>query len=108
MTLSEKIQHIRQSEISKLVFDGKVLGLRIKIFNAETESFEYGDFELETITDNRLIGFVKGIRGMNSIELHRKDGLLVSDIEETNGVVVDNITDPEAVLSTMEVIYSVK
>ena len=49
MTLTEKLNYVKQSELYKLAYNGKVLGLRVKIFNSETEKFNYYDFELDLI-----------------------------------------------------------
>ena len=111
MTLFEKLEHIKQSELYKLAYNGKVLGLRVKIFNSETEKFNYYDFELDLIKSKDLKDFVKGLQSMKSIALKEHNGLLMSGAEINNNIVIQEFKDTgvaEDVLSKLKLIYESK
>ena len=111
MTLAEKLNLIKQSELYKLAYNGKVLGLRVKIFNSETEKFNYYDFELDLIRSKELVDFVKGLHGMKSIALKKQNDLLLSGAEINNNVVIQEFKDSgvaEDVLFKLKLIYDSK
>lgn len=111
MTLAEKLNLIKQSELYKLAYNGKVLGLRVKIFNSETEKFNYYDFELDLIKSKELVDFVKGLHGIKSIALKKQNDLLLSGAEINNNVVIQEFKDPgvaEDVLFKLKLIYDSK
>lgn len=113
MTLAEKLTHIRESELFKLDFEGRTLGLRVKFFNANADKFEYYDFELETISKNKeIVTFVKSIKNMRSIVLHRDGkGLLVSDEEVKNNLIIQEFeseADAVRVLEPLRKIYELR
>lgn len=111
MTLVEKLNLIKQSELYKLAYNGKVLGLRFKIFNSETEKFNYYDFELDLIKSKELVDFVKGLHGMKSIALKKQNDLLLSGAEINNNVVIQEFKDSgvvEDVLFKLKLIYDSK
>ena len=111
MTLAEKLNLIKQSELYKLAYNGKVLGLRAKIFNSETEKFNYYDFELDLIKSKELVDFVKGLHGMKSIALKKQNDLLLSGAEINNNVVIQEFKDSgvaEDVLFKLKLIYDSK
>jgi hypothetical protein len=111
MTLAEKLNLIKQSELYKLAYNGKVLGLRVKIFNSETEKFNYYDFELDLIKSKELVDFVKGLHGMKSIALKKQNDLLLSGAEINNNVVIQEFKDSgvaEDVLFKLKLIYDSK
>lgn len=111
MTLAEKLNLIKQSELYKLSYNGKVLGLRVRIFNSETEKFNYYDFELDLIKSKELVDFVKGLHGMKSIALKKQNDLLLSGAEINNNVVIQEFKDSgvaEDVLFKLKLIYDSK
>ena len=111
MTLKDIISSIKESEICKLKFEGKVLGLRVKNFNVNTLQFDYFDFELDVIKDKEIINFVKGLSDMKSISLRKNRGFLVSEAEMHNNVVIKEFEDTysaETVLKTIMNIYKYK
>lgn len=111
MTLAEKLNLIKQSELYKLSYNGKVLGLRVKIFNSETEKFNYYDFELDLIKSKELVDFVKGLHGMKSIALKKQNDLLLSGAELNNNIVIQEFKDSgvaEDVLFKLKLIYDSK
>lgn len=111
MTLVEKLNLVKQSELYKLAYNSKVLGLRVKIFNSETEKFNYYDFELDLIKSKELVDFVKGLHGMKSIALKKQNDLLLSGAEINNHVVIQEFKDSgvaEDVLFKLKLIYDNK
>lgn len=108
LTLNEKVAKTKESEIYKLVFENSVLGLRVKCFNVNTDKFEYYDFSLDIIKNKELMDFLNGIKGMKSIALIRKDGLLLSGAELNNNLVIQEFEDTgvaEQVLNKVRIVY---
>lgn len=112
MTLMERLEQVKSSELFKLAFEGKVLGLRAKFFNVNTEKFEYYDFELSVVRKKDIVQFVKSIRGMRSIQLMRNgSGLLVSEDEVKNNLIIGEFeTEADAlkVLEPLKAVYEAK
>lgn len=113
MTLAEKIAKVKESELSKLVFEGEVLGLRVKFFDVNAEKFLYYDFELDVVRGNKdIVQFVKSISNMHSIKLFRDgNGLLVSKEELANKLLIQEFeseADAVRVLDPLRRIYAVK
>lgn len=105
MTLAEKIAKVKESELSKLEFEGQVLGLRVKFFDVNTEQFLYYDFELDVVRGNKnVVKFVNSLKlVMQSIQLHRDGkGLLLSDDEIKGGVVVQEFKDEADAVQVLE------
>lgn len=103
MTLREKLDKIKESEIFKLVYNGKVLGLRVKSFNVVTDKFDYYDFELSIITNQNVINFIRSIKDMKSVELIRTgNGLLISESEQKQGVVVGEFEDESDAIRVLQ------
>lgn len=96
MTLTEKIAKLKESELIKLVFNGKTLGLRVKFFSLEHERFLYYDFSLDTVKDAEMRNFVKSVKNMRSAELHRDGaGLLVTDDEIKHKIIIQEFESEE-------------
>lgn len=113
MTLAEKLAKVKESELFKLVFEGEVLGLRVKFFDVNADTFLYYDFELDVVRSNKeIVQFVKSISNMRSIKLFRDGkGLLVSKEEIANKLLIqefENEDDAVRVLEPLRRIYSVK
>lgn len=55
MTLIEIVNSAKEQCIYKLSYNGSVLGLRVQVFNTSKQSFEYYDFDLDTLKENRRL-----------------------------------------------------
>lgn len=113
MTLAEKLGMLKESELFKLVFEGRVLGLRVKIYNVNSDKFEYYDFEAELLHDKQMIRFVNSVqKTLGTIALRRDgNGSLVSDEELKGGIKIaefENEADAVRVLSQLQKIYEAK
>lgn len=111
MTIREILNKTKESEIFKLSFNGQVLGLRVKRFNVNTCNFEYYDFELDVVKNKDIINFVKEIKDMKLISLRQHNGLLMSEAEIHNNLIIqefEDTTTAEKVLSEIKMIYSQK
>lgn len=112
MTLADKLTKLKESELFKLVFDGKTLGLRIKLFDVNKDVFLYYDFTLEMVTDRELQSFVKSIEKMRAVPLHRNgSGLLVSDDEVKHNLIIQEFETPDdaaKALNMLRQIYETK
>ena len=67
MLLFEKLGYIKQSELYKLTYNGSVLGLRVKLYDSESEKFGYCDFSLDLIKNKDLLDYFKGLKSIRSI-----------------------------------------
>lgn len=52
MSAKAIIQNLKESKIYKLMYNGKVYGLRVKWFNIETNSFDYYDMQTQFVVSN--------------------------------------------------------
>jgi hypothetical protein len=112
MQLRDKLNNIKESEIYKLVYEGEVIGLRVKSFDVNYDRFNYYDFELSLIKDQHVINFINSIKDMGTIELKQTGtGLLMSDMEIKQKVIVgefESEADAVAVLRPFIRIYKYK
>lgn len=94
MTLRETLDNLKKSEIYKLVFEGHILGLRVKTYNIDKGCFNYYDFETSIISNQGVKDFINSInKQMKSIELQRYNGLLMSKDEVENGITIMEFED---------------
>lgn len=49
------LEGFKESKIYKLLYNGKVVALRVKSYNINTQSYEYYDFETKFVTSNENI-----------------------------------------------------
>lgn len=99
MTLREKLDNIKQAEIFKLIFEGKVVGLRVKSYNVNFDTFEYYDFTLKTISGNQAVkDFVNGLQSrMSCVELIEHGDIFASREEIDGSITVKEFkTEREA------------
>lgn len=107
MTLREKLDKLKLSEIYKLKYDGKVVGLRVKVYNVSSDNYDYYDFSLSIIENESIKKFINSIEsGLNSINLVQSGDLLITK-EELNGSisVMEFKSEREAVSVLNAVVY---
>ena len=95
MTLVEKINCIGEQSICKLLYNGEVVALRVKLFNPNTDKFEYSDFLLKVVSDNVAIrDFINSLQSQMPVEeLISNNGKLVTKAELENNYMVDELVD---------------
>ena len=54
MSLTTLLQNIKNTRVYRLVYDGRVLAVRVAMYNVKLEKMEYFDFTLRHITDEEL------------------------------------------------------
>lgn len=59
MSIKAVYESISQSALYKLKYNGKILGMRAKIYNRDTKSFDYFDFATSLISNANLQNFLK-------------------------------------------------
>ena len=59
MTVREKINLIKQTQIYKLVFEGQIRGFRLSMYNDDIESLEYYDFIIEDVQDESIKDYIR-------------------------------------------------
>lgn len=64
MSILAQLKNLEESNIFKLEFNGKVVGLRVKQYSLETKTFNYYDFE---------IAYVKRQDLRDYLNLHSKE-----------------------------------
>ena len=102
MTLNEKLDNLKKSEIVKLMYDNVVYGLRVVYFNVVTDQFEYYDFSLKHVTDKSVQDFVNARASKLSVkQLKLVDSLLITQEELDGKIVVREFKDEEDVLRVL-------
>lgn len=106
MTLTEKAQSLRQSEITRLAYQGETVGLRAKYFNLHTDVFEYYDFNIKYIKDSAIRKFLSS-RSFATEELVEHDGLLMTPDEISGVKTVMEFKDEESAVRVLTPIIKV-
>ena len=83
LTLVEILAMIKESKIFLLKYNGKVMGLRVKIFDKDITDFYYYDIGLDTVSNNQDIrDFVnKTQKSFGTMELKAHNGALMTQDE---------------------------
>lgn len=125
MSIKAMFDDICKSELYRLVYEGKILGMRAKVYNKDTNTFDYYDFATNLISDKQLQGFLKDNKNKFSpLELLEfKDKVTNPDGSETINITlmtqeeVDNKQlisefkdkqEAEKVLNFLKKVYEVK
>lgn len=106
--LRDKIENLRKSEIVKLVYQGTVYGLRVIIYNVNTDVFEYYDFSPKTVKNESFQQFVT-MHTFREIPLYLKGSLLITQEELEGKITVREFKDEDEVakvLNRMMKLYS--
>lgn len=95
MSVLTLLNNVKESNIYKLTYDNKPVGLRIKYFNTITAKFDYYDFELDTIgSSQELRDYINSIqKDLLCIPLKEMNGLLISEEEIKNNIVISEFKD---------------
>lgn len=93
MRIREVLDKLAQSKICKLVYNGDVVGLRVRLYDVEKDEFRNFDFEKEYISeDKETMKLLKSVySGLESIQLFQKGDLLVSDEELRDNYLIGEI-----------------
>lgn len=101
MTVREKINLIKKTKIYRLVFDNELKGLRLSMYNDETEELEYFDFIIQMIHDKNISMYLEEhLSTMPVLKLiDSGDGYLETENERAKKIKVKEFLDDEDVLS---------
>ena len=100
MGLKELLQHLKESCIISLTYQGKPMGFRVKKFDPQKEDFDYYDFTLDSLkesngfTNKEIQNYINSnYRSFTNQELILSDGLLKTQDEISSGIVVKEFKD---------------
>ena len=96
MSLSQVISDLKKSEIYSLVFDGKPLGFRVKLYDVDIRQFKYYDFNIETIGENaELKDYINSnYKNFKKLSLTKQpDGNYLTQDEIDGSAIVENFKD---------------
>lgn len=110
MSALKILNNIKSCGIYKLRYNKKIIGLRVKCYNLASGNFDYYDFELETISENRGIkDFINSIHSsLDVIDLISYNNVLASEDEINGFISVKEFKDTESainVLSSVKCLY---
>ena len=113
LTLVEILEMIKESKIYLLKYQGKVLGLRVKIYNKDTTDYDFYDIGLEVVSNNQEVkDFVnKTQKSFGIMDLISYNGGLATEDEISGKVQVRSFPSTEeavAVLTKLMAVYGYK
>lgn len=110
LKLSEKVAELKKSEIYILSKDKAVLGFRLKLFDLDTDKFMYYDFDIDLVTRPKDKEFINSLaKRLERMELHLDGttGLLVTDYEVENNIIIQSFEDESALNRSLDIIERV-
>ena len=102
MKIKERLEKLKSSGVFKLEYEGKILGLRICIFNLDTCKYDYYDFRLRSIESQNLkdrINQVVSAGGSKVDKLISVNNMLVTESEIKSGAVITALEDNKVIES---------
>lgn len=110
MKITELVDKSLQQGIYKLTLNGKVLGLRIKIYNSSMDSFQYFDFDIDLIQSSaKVYKFLQGNQNkFECLPLKEYNGRYYTSEELRGSISVaefTNSSDAVKALAKIHVLY---
>lgn len=89
MRFTSVLDNIKQSRIYRLKHEGELKGLRMKVYNTSTDSFDYYDFAVSTVKENdkcsEFIG--RHLKDFEALELVRVNEGTLATRDEIDGTI---------------------
>lgn len=110
MSILSLLNNIQECNIFKLIYNNKPIGLRAKIFDLDSKTFNYYDFELATVgVDSSIKDYINKVqKDLMSIELIEYNGLLISQDELNNNIVIQEFKDSNQAIEIINRIRKIK
>lgn len=110
MSILSLLNNVQESNLYKLIYKNKPIGLRAKIFDLSTNSFIYYDFELATVgVDSSVKDYINRVhKDLIPIELIEHGDLLVSKEELSNNIVIKEFKDSAQAIEIVNKIRKLK
>lgn len=100
MLLSEKISMLYKSEILRLNWQGSTVGLRVKMFNVNTDKFDYYDFSIKYVTSSQVREFLSRQK-FKIDELYEHNGVLMTKDEIQSSYIVKEFKSEDEALDIL-------
>lgn len=108
MNLHEKLDAVKTSEIFRLNWQGKTIGLRVKYFDINSETYYYYDFSLDYIKDSGIRKFLTGEnRDFKVLNLVQQGDLLATSDEIAGVVTPREFKDDAHVMRVMSAVQKI-
>ena len=109
MSIRNIINNIKESNIYKLICNGKIVGLRVKYFEHSLNSFIYYDLDLDKANSSDFLrSYISTSNNLRLIELHEKGGLLISDDELANNIIIQEFRNLDHAVAIIKKIIQIK
>ena len=106
--LAKYNKFIQGNKLYKLMYDNKVVGFRACTCDASTYQAAYYDFDISVVKDKSIQRFInENLNKIEAVPLKEHDGLLMSDIEISNGVVINELKDASSASRILSFVISV-
>lgn len=100
MTVRDKLNLIKKTQIYRLVFDDEIKGFRLSMYNDATEQLEYYDFIIEMVHDKDIQTYL--LEHLNELPIIKcidnGKGYLTTVNEQNNKISVQEFLDDEQVI----------
>lgn len=109
MSFKIVLDSIKSSCVYKLMHNDKILGFRLKIYDAGISDFRYYDFSKDDILSSvRLSSWLKSnLSSFQSLNLIARDGYLYTQEEIDNLIVVTELENQNAIMNYLEEVVHV-
>ena len=98
MTIREKLNLIKQTQIYRLVYENDLRGFRLSMYNADTESLEYYDFIIEMINDENIMKYLQdNLNDLPVLKLINNGDYLETENERNKKIKVKEFLDDNQV-----------
>lgn len=109
-TLKEKLEYAKKSELYKLSYNNKVLGLRVKLFDCISDKYSYYDFSMGGIDLSAdLKEFINSIYSdIKTLPLILDNNLLKTKEEIDNNIIIKEFKSShelEELLKKLKLVY---
>ena len=99
MSLTTLLQNIKNTRVYRLVYDGRVLAVRVAMYNVKLEKMEYFDFTLKHITDATLSN---NLANFPALPLLHENGLYFTKEEKEYNTRIQELTDDTEINALLE------
>ena len=108
MSILSTLSKLEESTIYKLSLEGKILGLRVKYYSMETDSFCYYDFDISYVKRQDLRDYLnKYSKEFKTLDLVIYNGLVCTQDEIDGKISVQEFKDEVSVGTILESVIRV-
>lgn len=108
MSILAELKKIEDSEIYKLKYDNRVVGLRVKHYSSDIKEYNYYDFEISYVKRQDLREFLnKYSKSFKTLKLVEYNGLVCTQDEISGAITVKEFKDEESASVILDAVVKI-